>query len=67
MTFIKEVTYIDDRHSHWVAPIAGRHEWDAVNVQNISVESPWQQAIRGAETEKQATPPDNQTLTLCSL
>jgi uncharacterized membrane protein len=31
MTFIKEVTYQDDQHSHWVADIAGRHEWDAVN------------------------------------
>ncbi len=31
MTFIKEVTYTDDQHSHWVSQIAGRHEWDAVN------------------------------------
>ena len=31
MSFIKEVTYIDDRTSHWVAEIVGRHEWDAVN------------------------------------
>lgn len=31
MHFIKEVTYYDDQRSHWVAEIAGRHEWDAVN------------------------------------
>jgi uncharacterized membrane protein len=31
MTFVKEVTYYDDQRSHWVASIAGTHEWDAVN------------------------------------
>lgn len=31
MRFIKEVTYYDDANSHWVADVAGRHEWDAVN------------------------------------
>jgi len=31
MTFVKEVTYLDDRHSHWVVDVAGKHEWDAVN------------------------------------
>ena len=31
MTFVKEVTYLDDQHSHWVVDVAGRHEWDAVN------------------------------------
>jgi len=31
MSFVKEVTYYDDQNSHWVADIAGRHEWDAVN------------------------------------
>ena len=31
MRFVKEVTYLDDTHSHWVVDIAGRHEWDAVN------------------------------------
>ncbi|HEX6541134.1 MAG TPA: SRPBCC family protein [Ktedonobacterales bacterium] len=31
MHFIKEVTYYDDANSHWVADVAGRHEWDAVN------------------------------------
>ena len=31
MSFVKEVTYNDDQSSHWVAEIAGSHEWDAVN------------------------------------
>jgi uncharacterized membrane protein len=31
MSFVKEVTYHDDQHSHWVTEVAGRHEWDAVN------------------------------------
>lgn len=31
MSFVKEVTYIDNEKSHWVADVAGRHEWDAVN------------------------------------
>lgn len=31
MSFVKEVTYSDDQHSHWVVDIAGHHEWDAVN------------------------------------
>ncbi|HVU67356.1 MAG TPA: SRPBCC family protein [Ktedonobacteraceae bacterium] len=31
MSFVKEVTYYDDQRSHWVADVAGRHEWDAVN------------------------------------
>lgn len=31
MTFVKEVTYLDDRRSHWVVDVAGTHEWDALN------------------------------------
>jgi hypothetical protein len=31
MSFVKEVTYYDDQRSHWVAQVAGQHEWDAVN------------------------------------
>lgn len=31
MTFVKEVTYLDDTHSHWVVDVLGTHEWDAVN------------------------------------
>jgi uncharacterized membrane protein len=35
MSFVKEVTYYDDQTSHWVAQVAGQHEWDAVNDQCI--------------------------------
>lgn len=31
MSFVKEVTYRDNQNSHWVADVAGTHEWDAVN------------------------------------
>ena len=31
MSYIKEVTYKDTQTSHWVANVAGDHEWDAVN------------------------------------
>lgn len=31
MSFVKEVTYYDDQRSHWVAEVAGTHEWDAIN------------------------------------
>ena len=31
MSYVKEVTYYDDQRSHWVADLAGYHEWDAVN------------------------------------
>ena len=31
MTFVKEVTYLDDMRSHWVVDVVGKHEWDAVN------------------------------------
>jgi len=31
MHFVKEVTYYDDRRSHWVADLLGHHEWDAIN------------------------------------
>lgn len=31
MTFVKEVTYLDDERSHWAVDVAGKHEWDAVN------------------------------------
>jgi uncharacterized membrane protein len=31
MTYVKEVTYLDDQRSHWVVDVVGRHEWDAIN------------------------------------
>lgn len=31
MTYVKEVTFLDDQRSHWIADVAGTREWDAVN------------------------------------
>ena len=31
MTFVKEVTYLDDQRSHWVVDVVGTHAWNAVN------------------------------------
>ncbi len=31
MSFVNEVTYYDEQHSHWVANVVGRQVWDAVN------------------------------------
>lgn len=31
MSFVREVTYYDAQRSHWVADVAGRREWVAVN------------------------------------
>lgn len=36
MSHIEEVTYYDANRSHWVAEVAGRHEWDAVNTDWIA-------------------------------
>ena len=31
MKYVKEVTYYDDKRSHWVVDVVGKHEWDAIN------------------------------------
>lgn len=31
MSFVKEVTYHDERRSHWVVQVVRQYEWDAVN------------------------------------
>lgn len=31
MSYVKEVTYYDDKRSHWVVDVVGTHEWDAIN------------------------------------
>lgn len=49
MSFIKEVTYLDDQRSHWVAQIAGRHEWDAVNEDWIEDRQVGWRSINGLE------------------
>ncbi|MBE3558505.1 MAG: SRPBCC family protein [Ktedonobacteraceae bacterium] len=49
MSFVKEVTYYDDQNSHWVADIAGRHEWDAANEQWIPDRQIGWHSTRGLE------------------
>lgn len=31
MTFVKEVTYLDEQRSHWVVDVVGTHAWNAEN------------------------------------
>ena len=49
MTYIKEVTYKDDQTSHWVAKVAGEHEWDAVNENWIPDKQIGWRSINGLE------------------
>jgi uncharacterized membrane protein len=49
MSFVKEVTYYDDQTSHWVADIAGKHEWDAVNEEWIPERQVSWHSIKGLE------------------
>ena len=49
MSFVKEVTYYDNQTSHWVAEIAGRHEWDAVNEGWVEDQQIGWSSIKGLE------------------
>jgi uncharacterized membrane protein len=49
MSFVKEVTYYDNQTSHWVAEIAGRHEWDAVNEGWVEDQQIGWRSIKGLE------------------
>ena len=55
MSFVKEVTYNDDQSSHWVAEIAGRHEWNAVNENWISDHQVGWRSTSGLENFGQVT------------
>ncbi len=55
MTFVKEVTYYDEQNSHWVANLAGRHEWDAVNEQWIADRQIGWRSTRGLENTGRVT------------
>lgn len=55
MSFVKEVTYADDQHSHWVAEIAGRHEWDAANENWITDRQVGWRSTNGLENFGQVT------------
>ena len=61
MSFVKEVTYIDDQRSHWVAHVEGNFSWDAVNEDWIPDQQVGWRSIRGLEnfgrvTFQQLTP-----------
>ncbi len=49
MSFVKEVTYHDDQNSHWVADVAGHHEWDATNEEWISDQQIGWRSTKGLE------------------
>ena len=55
MSFVKEVTYYDEQRSHWVAEIAGRHEWDAVNQDWIPDRQIGWHSIKGLENTGRVT------------
>ncbi|HEY3268990.1 MAG TPA: SRPBCC family protein [Armatimonadota bacterium] len=55
MSFVKEVTYIDDQRSHWVVDVVGRHEWDAVNEGWRPNETIGWRSTAGAETAGKVT------------
>src|SRR5437588_9404520 len=55
MSFVKEVTYYDDQRSHWVAEVAGRHEWDAVNESWIEDRQIGWRSTRGMENTGRVT------------
>lgn len=50
MRFIKEVTYLDDQRSHWVAQVGGRdYEWDAINEDWIPEQQVGWRSVEGLE------------------
>src|ERR1700694_3036699 len=49
MSFVKEVTYYDERRSHWVAEIVGNHEWDAINDEWITDQQIGWRSISGVD------------------
>lgn len=55
MHFVKEVTYYDEQRSHWVAQIAGKHEWDAVNEDWIPDRQIGWRSINGFENRGKVT------------
>lgn len=55
MRFVKEVTYYDNNTSHWVAEVAGRHEWDAVNQEWVTNRQIGWHSTRGLENHGKVT------------
>jgi uncharacterized membrane protein len=55
MSFVKEVTYYDNRRSHWVAEVVGRHEWDAINENWVEDRQIGWHSTNGLENEGRVT------------
>ncbi|MBV8750066.1 MAG: SRPBCC family protein [Candidatus Eremiobacteraeota bacterium] len=55
MTFVKEVTYLDDQRSHWVVDVVGRHEWDAINEGWLADRRIGWRSVDGLENSGEAT------------
>lgn len=55
MSFVKEVTYLDDQTSHWVADAVGQHEWDAINDSWVKNQLIRWHSINGLENSGQVT------------
>jgi uncharacterized membrane protein len=55
MHFIDQVTYIDNERSHWVAEVAGHHEWDAINQDWVENQQVGWRSYNGLENEGKVT------------
>ncbi|MBV8300238.1 MAG: SRPBCC family protein [Candidatus Eremiobacteraeota bacterium] len=55
MTFVKEVTYLDEERSHWVVDVVGKHEWDAVNEDWIADRQIGWRSLDGLENSGRVT------------
>jgi uncharacterized membrane protein len=55
MSFVKEVTYYNDKKSHWVAEVLGQHQWDAVNEDWIEDQQIGWRSISGFENAGKVT------------
>src|SRR6185437_1253543 len=55
MHFVKEVTYYDDRRSHWVADLLGHHEWDAINEGRVEDRQVGWRSTKGLENAGKVT------------
>jgi uncharacterized membrane protein len=55
MHFIDQVTYIDNLRSHWVADVAGHHEWDAINQGWVENRQVGWRSYNGLENEGKVT------------
>ena len=68
MHFVKEVTYYDDKRSHWVVQVLRRYEWDAINEDWIEDRQIGWRSIHGLQnTGKVKFRPINPELTIVDV